>query len=203
MQPEAGICDPRCLRQPGSMARLSSIRLSTLAAGEFIEQWVFPYRCDVAKTTTVWDGSKVEKRRPKRSIEFGPRMARMTEEDPTWTSLVFAPYHQEYLSAHSIATSRFMRCLNMFSVTTIPTTSKPPPDPFPPDFQSVWPTSSIGRNDPKTQFGPFNRSWSFRVLCISLLSSSPALGEGLNVLFAGTQEIQKIQPLIFAGLANT
>lgn len=34
-----------------------------------------------------------------------------TDVDPTWTALVFAPRHQEYPSAHSIATGAFMRVL--------------------------------------------------------------------------------------------
>jgi hypothetical protein len=33
----------------------------------------------------------------------------LTIADPTWTALVFAPRHQEYPSAHSIATGAFMR----------------------------------------------------------------------------------------------
>jgi len=33
-------------------------------------------------------------------------------------------------------------------------------------------------------------------------SPAPAFREGINVLFAGTEEIQKIQALILAGLAN-
>lgn len=35
-----------------------------------------------------------------------------TDADPTWTALVFAPRHQEYPSAHSIATGAFMRVLS-------------------------------------------------------------------------------------------
>ncbi len=35
----------------------------------------------------------------------------LTVADPTWTALVFAPRHQEYPSAHSIATGAFMRVL--------------------------------------------------------------------------------------------
>jgi len=33
----------------------------------------------------------------------------LTDVDPTWTALVFAPRHQEYPSAHCIATGAFMR----------------------------------------------------------------------------------------------
>jgi len=33
----------------------------------------------------------------------------LTDADPTWTALVFAPRHQEYPSAHCIATGAFMR----------------------------------------------------------------------------------------------
>jgi hypothetical protein len=33
----------------------------------------------------------------------------LTDPDPTWTSLVFPPRHQEYPSAHAIATGAFMR----------------------------------------------------------------------------------------------
>ncbi len=36
----------------------------------------------------------------------------LTDVDPTWTSLVFPPRHQEYPSAHSIATGAFMRILS-------------------------------------------------------------------------------------------
>jgi PAP2 superfamily protein len=36
----------------------------------------------------------------------------LTEADPTWTALVFAPRHQEYPSAHCIATGGFMRVLS-------------------------------------------------------------------------------------------
>lgn len=36
----------------------------------------------------------------------------LTDADPTWTALVFAPRHQEYPSAHSIATGAFMRILS-------------------------------------------------------------------------------------------
>jgi PAP2 superfamily protein len=36
----------------------------------------------------------------------------MTDADKTWTALVFAPRHQEYPSAHSIATGAFMRVLS-------------------------------------------------------------------------------------------
>jgi hypothetical protein len=36
----------------------------------------------------------------------------LTDADPTWTALVFAPRHQEYPSAHSIATGGFMRVLS-------------------------------------------------------------------------------------------
>ncbi len=36
----------------------------------------------------------------------------LTDVDPTWTSLVFPPRHQEYPSAHSIATGAFMRVLS-------------------------------------------------------------------------------------------
>jgi len=35
----------------------------------------------------------------------------LTDPDPAWTSLVFPPRHQEYPSAHSIATGAFMRVL--------------------------------------------------------------------------------------------
>jgi hypothetical protein len=35
----------------------------------------------------------------------------LTDPDPTWTALVFAPRHQEYPSAHAIATGAFMRVL--------------------------------------------------------------------------------------------
>ena len=35
----------------------------------------------------------------------------LTDADPTWTSLVFPPRHQEYPSAHAIATGGFMRVL--------------------------------------------------------------------------------------------
>ena len=37
----------------------------------------------------------------------------LTDADPTWTALVFAPRHQEYPSAHSIATGGFMRVLTL------------------------------------------------------------------------------------------
>ncbi len=36
----------------------------------------------------------------------------LTDADPNWTALVFAPRHQEYPSAHSIATGAFMRILS-------------------------------------------------------------------------------------------
>jgi PAP2 superfamily len=36
----------------------------------------------------------------------------LTDPDPTWTSLVFPPRHQEYLSAHCVATGGFMRVLS-------------------------------------------------------------------------------------------
>ena len=35
----------------------------------------------------------------------------LTDLDPTWTSLVFPPRHQEYPSAHAVATGAFMRVL--------------------------------------------------------------------------------------------
>jgi hypothetical protein len=35
----------------------------------------------------------------------------LTDPDPTWTSLVFPPRHQEYPSAHAIATGGYMRVL--------------------------------------------------------------------------------------------
>jgi hypothetical protein len=37
----------------------------------------------------------------------------LTDPDPAWTALVFAPRHQEYPSAHAIATGAFMRVLEL------------------------------------------------------------------------------------------
>lgn len=36
----------------------------------------------------------------------------LTDPDPTWSSLVFPPRHQEYPSAHAVATGAFMRVLS-------------------------------------------------------------------------------------------